>query len=244
MRLSTVVSRVAVLACSTLLVSCASLHVEPAVQQGHVLSSLPESPDRDGRYAIYLHGIGLDRAPEEVARQRFTRVTQALAAQGMIVIAEIRGPDTIRKSPEDLDKYAQRVAGQVNALLSAGVPARRIIVIGYSRGGVIAQMTAGHVGRVDVGYAILAGCVSEHGSVKGFVPVQMRYAERLAGRFLSVVDDADKDFASCAPYFARAGSAIVVEETTLSTGKGHALFSEPDPAWLVPVANWMRGGLP
>ena len=238
MPLSTIVSCLAVLFGSVLVAGCKSLDAS-ASRSGAVLAALPSEPHRDSRYAIYLHGVVLDRMPEPAAVERFTRITHTLAAHGLVVIAEIRGPDTIRKSPEDLDRYARKVAAQVNALLQAGVPAHRISVVGYSRGGVIAQMTAGYVGRRDVGYAVLAGCVSERGAVKSFVPVLMRYAEKLAGRFLSVIEESDADFGSCAPYLAKAGNAVMVEETVLSTGKGHLLFSEPDDRWLAPLTTWL-----
>ena len=240
MPLATSVLRVAALCCPVLLGACQSIDVDTTARQGRVVRTAPANPEPGARYAIYLHGNGLDRVPEAPALQRFDRVTEALAAQGLVVIAEIRGQDTIRKSPEDLDLYARKVARQVNDLLAAGVPARHVTVVGYSRGGLIAQMTAGYVGRADVGYAILAACVSERGSVKSFVPVQMRYAEKLAGRFLSVIEESDADFGSCAPYFARAGNAAVAAESSVSTGKGHLLFSEPDERWLTPLAAWLR----
>jgi hypothetical protein len=54
-----------------------------------------------------------------------------------------RPAGTIQKVPEDLDRHARKVAGQVGQLLAADVPARLINVIGYSRGATLALVTAG-----------------------------------------------------------------------------------------------------
>lgn len=222
---------------SIFLGACAS---PPTLINGSVTDAVPATPDPSARYAIYLHGIGLDRPADDAVRARFSAVTRSLADAGIQVIAEVRGPGTIKKSPEDLDAYARKVASQVAALRTAGVPPRNISVIGYSRGGVIALMSAGFVAHPEVGFAILAGCVSERGAAKKFVPVLMRYAEKLDGRFLSVVEESDADFSSCEPYFERAGAKPVRSETLLRTGKGHLLFAEPVDAWVAPVTQWVH----
>lgn len=218
--------------------ACANQATRP---EGSVEAAVPATPDPSARYAIYLHGIALDRAADEGAKARFAAVTRSLADAGIRVVAEIRGPATIQKSPQDLDTYARRVAMQVSALRGAGVPERNINVIGYSRGGVIALMSAGFVDHPEVGFAILAGCVSDQGAFKRSAPVMMRYAEKLKGRFLSLVEESDPDFASCEPYFEKAGAKPAREETLLRTGKGHLLFAEPADAWVVPVTRWING---
>lgn len=76
--------------------------------------------------------------------------------------------------------------------------------------------------------------------MKQFVPVLMRYAEKLKGRFLSLVDESDADFGSCAPYFAKAIEKPVTAETILQTGKGHLFFNEPSDAWVRPLAQWAQ----
>lgn len=53
-----------------------------------------------------------------------------------------------------------------------------------------------------------------------------------------LIEQSDADFASCAPYFARA-AGVVSTEKTLHTGKGHLAFVEPDPAWLEPLGRWL-----
>lgn len=206
---------------------------------GDVIPAVPASPDKAARYLIYLHGSGIDRVGLYRASENFRANTQALAARGFTVIAEVRPQYAIRKVPEDLDTYARRIAAQVETLLQAQVPARSIAVVGYSRGGSIALMASGYVNNREVGYAILAGCVSETGEYKQYVPVLLLdVVPKLNGRFLSLVDASDPDFASCRGYFASAPGKPDLQETILRTGKGHGLFSEPLEVWLLPVTEW------
>lgn len=210
-----------------------------AAGAGEVTNSLPDAPDKAARYLIYLHGSGIDRTGVDRARENFRGNARGLADHGFSVIAEVRPQGAIRKVPEDLDAYARKIAAQVENLLKAQVPARNITIVGYSRGGAIALMVSGFVGNPEVGYVILAGCVSEGGAFKQFVPMLLSdYATKLKGRFLSLVDEADPDFSSCSTYFSKAPEKPDQKETILRTGKGHVLFSDPLDVWIRPVAEW------
>jgi dienelactone hydrolase len=218
----------------------AACQTSPTQRQGEVTATVPSNPDRTATYAIYLHDIALDRAPDDPERRaRLERVTAKLAGEGINIIAEVRPAGTIQKFPDDQEKYAKKVAGQVNQLLSAGVPARRINVVGYSRGAFIALLTATYVSNSEVGYVVLAACMNETGAFKQFARALMRYSEKLSGQFLSIWDQADPDFASCAPYFAKATSRPANVEIMLTTGKGHQFGAEPD-VWIGPAVKWMQ----
>lgn len=232
----------AALAATALAACAAPAGPEPPLSSspGAVLPDVPDRPDPRAVHVIYLHGITLDRAPDDAARGRFRALVAALSQEGVTVVAEIRPPGTIQKSPEDLERYARRVASQVHHLLAAGVPARRVNVVGYSRGGVIAQMVSGYVAHDGIGYAVLAGCVSEQGAAKQFAPVMFGHAQRLRGAMLSITEASDPDFASCAPYTGRAAQPVAMQEVVLQTGKGHLLFAQAEDSWLRPLANWLR----
>lgn len=226
----------AVLSC--LLVAC---QTGLAHRPGEVTATVPSNPDRSAIYAIYIHDIALDRAPEDAERRaRLGRVTAKLASEGINVIAEVRPAGTLQKFPDDHEKYAQKVAAQVGQLLSAGVPPRHINVIGYSRGAFLALLTSTYVNRADVGYVLLAACMNETGAFKQFALALSRYSEKLNGQFLSIREQSDPDFGSCTSYFAKATSRPVTAETVLATGKGHQFAVEPDDVWVVPAVKWMR----
>lgn len=233
---STSLATVAVVTLLAALSGCQSM--PPRV--GTISTDVPAAPDRAGRHVIYVHDNALDRTPDDAERRaRWVRVTQAIAASGANVIAEVRPAGTIQKPPEDLDRYARRVARQVQQLLAAGVPASRVTVVGYSRGAVMTLMSSTHVADPRVGYVAIAGCMNETGAFKAFVPVMMRYAEKFSGEFLAVNEQSDPDFASCTPYFARSTSRHSLAERTLATGKGHNFAVETDAAWVEPVTSWI-----
>jgi dienelactone hydrolase len=234
-----VLLRSVAVAVSWFLVACQTSSVN---RPGEVTVTVPHSMDRAAIYAIYIHDIALDRTPEDPERRaRLGRVTGKLASEGIHVIAEVRPAGTIQKFPDDQEKYAQKIAAQVGQLLAAGVPARHINVIGYSRGAFLALLAATYVNRADVGYVLLAACMNDTGALKQFAPALMRYSEKLNGQFLSIREQSDPDFGSCTPYFERATSRPMNIETVLMTGKGHQFAMEPDEAWVGPAWKWMRG---
>lgn len=213
--------------------------VSPFAFAGEVVQSLPDMPDKAARYVIYIHGAGPDLVGLMRAKEDVSRNTKELAARGFMVVAEVRPQGTIRKVPEDLDIYAKKIAEQVSSLLAAKVPPENISVVGYSRGGQIVQIVAGVVGRSDISYAILAGCFSDNGTAKQFVPLMADYAKKLKGRFISLVDEADPAFSSCSSYFARAVEKPVYIESILRTGRGHDLFNTPTDDWFKPLVDWI-----
>ena len=224
-------------------VAVGACHTLPgAPRSGIVLTAVPEVPDRVAHYAIYLHDVALDRNPDDPERRaRFDRVVKALAGAGLVVIAEVRPAGTIQKVPEDLDRYAQRIAAQARQLVAAGVPAKQINVVGYSRGATLTLITAGHVANSSVGYVVIAGCMTDSGAFKQFAPMLSRYAEKLTGQFLSIAEQSDADFGSCATYFAKASTRPTHVETIVHTGKGHVFAMEPDEAWVRPTVAWIMG---
>jgi hypothetical protein len=209
-------------------------------RSGAVFTAVPQAPSRGAHYSIYVHDVALDRNPDDPERRaRFNRVLKALAADGLIVVAEVRPAGTIQRVPDDLDRYARKIASQVRELLAAGIPARQINVVGYSRGAALTLMAAGYVANSGIGYVVIAGCMTETGAFKQFAPMLDRYAEKLAGQFLSIAERSDSDFGSCAPYFAKAAARPPHAETIVHTGKGHAFAMEPDEAWVRPTVSWI-----
>ena len=234
-------TRRAVIALAVLALSACSL-LPKSWHAGTVMTAVPQVPDRGAHYAIYVHDVALDRNPDDTERRaRFDRVVMALATDGLHVIAEVRPAGTIQKVPQDLDRYSQKLAGQVQQLLAAGVPAHQIDVLGYSRGAALTLITATHVANSNVGYVVIAGCMTENGSFKQFAPMFMRYAEKLSGQFLSIAEQSDKDFGSCTPYFDKAMARPIYADIMLTTGKAHAFAMEPDEAWVRPTVTWIKG---
>jgi len=135
------------LACALLLAHCT------AFAQKH--PALAESQP----IIIYLHGqIIEDSGPTPTQpRWRFydyPAVVEALGAKGAIVESEVRD------SGADVYEYARKTVSRIETLISEGVSPKRIIVVGFSKGGAITLFVSRLSQRPDIRYVTLAACSS------------------------------------------------------------------------------------
>jgi predicted esterase len=197
-----------------------------------VHDELPSSIDPKSRHVLYLHGRIIEthgRRPThpEYGVYEYDRIVEALAAHGVQVLSEVRPADT------GIGTYGQKVASQIRLLLAAGVPAERITVVGFSKGGIIAIAVSTLLRESDVRYVLLGAC-----SRAVFDTAELR----VTGRVLSIYEGSDEVGVSCAPLFARSPVAVELEEIRIDTGLRHGAFYEPRDAWLVPTSRWIHGG--
>jgi hypothetical protein len=175
---------------------------------------------------IYLHGRiieeqGPDAVSPEFGAYEYRAILDSLRAGGFVVLSEVRPPGT------DLDRYAERVAAQVDSLLRAGVPPARIAVVGFSKGGGIAIRTSARLRRTDLTFVFLASCGEGNPGVV------------VAGRLLSVYEESDPLGRSCAPLFAGGRRGSIYSEHQTRTGLKHGAFYRPLREWLAPVRAWI-----
>jgi hypothetical protein len=193
---------------------------------GAVHADVPASIDPAARYLIYLHGRilevqGRQAVSPDFGKYEYDAILKALADKGLVVISELRGPDT---GPA----YAKKVAAQVRKLVAGGVPANHITVAGFSKGGLLARATAVELADPAVNFVIMAGC--------GRGPDDAG-AARLKGRLLSLYDESDEMAGSCQRLF---GPGMQTKEVKLTTGLRHGLFFRPRADWIDLVADWAR----
>ena len=201
---------------------------------GRILEQVPESPDPAAHYLFYLHGRIIEvQGPEAVSadfgRYEYRRILETFADRGFVVVAEVREDGAGRE-------FAVATARQVRRLLDAGVPARSITVVGFSKGGFLALGVSSLVGSDEVGYAILAGCGPDPGWVE-------RMGPRIRGRFLSLLDRSDRLSPSCAPLFEAAEQVREKGEHVFDTGLDHGLFYRPRADWVDRLVEW-AGSVP
>ena len=205
---------------------------------GSVLSGLPQRIDPRANYLIFLHGrIVEEHGPHPTdprfGAYEFQGILDSLAARGFAVIGEVRSQGT------EIASYAGHVVAQVQSLLAAGVPPRRIAVVGFSKGGAIALVAASRLRHPEVRFVSLAGCGDW---------LFKRFKVDLTGPVLSLYDKADDLATSCASVLSAGSNAAQRREILLQVGKGHGTFYRPDPAWLDPLAAWLAAsgtdGLP
>ena len=200
---------------------------------GRILEHAPESPDPTAHYLFYLHGRiievqGTEAVSPDFGRYEYDRILEMFADRGFVVVAEVREDGAGRE-------FAVATARQVRRLLDAGVPARNITVVGFSKGGYLALGVSAIVASEEVGYAILAGCGSDPGWIA-------RLGPRIRGRFLSLLDRSDRLSPSCEPLFAAAELVGDKSEHVFDTGLDHGLFYRPRVDWVDRLVGWARSG--
>jgi hypothetical protein len=206
------------------------LSAAPApAQSGSVLHDVPAQPRPDARYLIYLHGRIIEEKGARPTDERFgtyeyQQILDTLAASGANVIAELRPQGT------DFRAFGSHVADQVRRLLASGVPAERISVVGFSKGGAIAIIASALLGEPGVTFVFLGSCGDW---VKGRDDVDVR------GRILSIYESSDELGTSCEPLFAQASDPGEPRELRIATGAAHGAFFRPRPEWLDPVYQWV-----
>ncbi|MEC9364242.1 MAG: alpha/beta hydrolase [Pseudomonadota bacterium] len=198
-----------------------------AAGAGPVLDSLPTTIDPSATYLLYLHGrIIEDRGPRAMHPQwglyDLEAVSRALAARDAIVVARQRAPGS--RVRED----AEAVQEQVRALLAAGVPAPRIVVVGFSKGAAIAMLAAAGLPE-PLRLVVLAGCAPG-----------MRGPLTLSAHVLSIHERSDPLGESCAALLSGGGEASFTE-IAIATGRSHGAFFLPQDEWVVPLLDWVHG---
>jgi len=201
---------------------------EPKPTPGAVHTVVPETPDPAAHYLIYLHGAIIEtqgRRPThpEYGVYEYDQILDSLAARGFQVISEARPAGT--KVPA----YAEKVAGQVRALVEAGVPADHVAVAGHSKGAMITLGASSLLDLPGVRYVVMAGCFRGGSPIRGI---------HLSGHLLSIVDESDRLAGPCDTIFANAPGFEETKEITLHTGLGHGAFYRPMNDWLDPLTAW------
>lgn len=207
------------------------LSATPALaQKGAILDEVPAQVRPGARYVIYLHGRIIEEQGPHAVDERFgsyeyQQILDSLAASGAEVISEQRPRGT------DFRAFGSRVADQVRRLLAAGVPAERIAVVGFSKGGAIAMVASALLADPRVTFVFLAPCGDW---VNGRDDVDVR------GRILSIYEASDELGTSCEPLFAQASEPGEHREIRIDTGAGHGAFFRPRPEWLDPLFEWIE----
>jgi hypothetical protein len=199
-------------------------------QSGAVWAGVPAQVRPDARYVIYLHGRIVEEKGRRPTDERFgiyeyQQILDTLAASGAEVISEQRPGGT------DFRAFGSHVADQVRRLLAGGVPAERIAVVGFSKGGAIAMIASALLDDARVTFVFLGSCGDW---------VQGRDDLDVRGRILSIYEASDELGTSCEPLFAQAGDPGEHREIRIDTGAGHGAFFRPRSEWLDPLFQWVE----
>ena len=197
---------------------------------GELYTDFPQQIRVGEKYVFYSHGFIVEGTNPRPVNQRwgtyeFPAVKRALADPGYNLIAYHRPAKT------DPVLFAEKMAGDIRTLLSQGVNAEDIYLVGFSRGGAISILTSNVLKQEKVNLVILAGCSK-------YMKKNPQY--RIYGKVYSIYETSD-GVGSCQFVIDRSPGAQAFEEIAISTGKEHGAFYRPIPQWLVPVKKWLNG---
>lgn len=179
------------------------------------------------KYLFYLHGKivedqGVKAVHERFGAYEYEKIIDGFRNEGFDVISEARPKET------DVERYAEKTAGQIRQLLKDGTPPENITVVGASKGAFIAMLTSTYLKNRDVNFVIIAGC----GADKGFLKLV-----NLHGNILSIYEKSDVA-KSCREFFDDAKGLNKQKEVALETGLAHGFLYHPMREWLIPTLDW------
>jgi len=193
-----------------------------------VLKDVPAAPDKQTKYLFYLHGRlienqGIRPTDPRYGVYEYEDILKTFAAKGFTVISEARPRDT------DVNQYAEKVKGQIQTLLKAGVPPQHITVLGASKGALIAMRVSTVVRNNNVNFVIMSNCNDR---------VDQNFNIDLHGNVLSIYDMNDEFGRTCQKFFAKATGLGKHNEVVLKIGTGHAVLYRPMKEWVDLVVDW------
>lgn len=208
--------------------ACGAEDSPPAEQALQILTDVPAEIDPDARFLFYLHGAIIERAGvrpthPEFGVYEYQEILEVFAGRGFVVISEARPGGT------DGTAYAAKVAGQVRALITAGVATENITVVGFSKGGGIAIMVSSLLTEERLNFVFMGACG----------PWLDKRPEIVShGRLLALREASDDLVGSCEALFGRVTGESDREEITVTLGGGHGAFYRPRAEWIEPVVEW------
>lgn len=190
----------------------------------------PISIDPQQEYVIYSHGLiveGRNSMPvhPEWGQYDFPAIKAQLDREERFQLIAHHRPEST-----EVLAYVDQLVTWVNLLVAAGVPARKITLIGFSRGGELSARAASALKPLPINTILLATCWGQG--------VQTQDRITFAGRFLSVYEQTD-GAGSCERLASRSELLASFAEVKLNTGLAHGAFFTPLEVWIDPVLKWL-----
>ncbi len=207
-------------------------HLGLIMNAQHIYSTTPENINPDNTYVFYLHGAivqqqGANAISDRFGPYEYDNIVQAFADKGYQVISEVRPKDA------EITGYAEKIADEIDKLLSSGVPTNKITVVGASMGGYITLEVAYKLKNPNLNYVVLGLC-SDY-AFKYF----SNHNSELCGNFFSIYEKSD-DAKSCSQLLDQSSCGKKLKELALDMGNGHGFLYKPYSEWVGPLIAWIN----
>lgn len=176
----------------------------------------------------FLETHELDEVHPEFGRVEYKETISEFEKKGLKVISEIREGNI------NVNEYAQRIVQQIDSLISIGVQASKITVVGTSKGGYIAQYVSTLANNPELNFVFI-GSFQER-------DIQNIPAINFCGNILNIFEKTD--FYGVSAVHKRQNSTCNIvnfKEIELNTGMGHGFLFKPLKEWIEPTIQWAKG---
>ncbi len=185
------------------------------------------------RYIFFLHNRFLEEhelndAHPEYGRAEYNEIISEFQKNGFKVISEKRNGNV------NVREYAQGVVRQIDSLLSTGLKAQNITVVGISKGGYIAQYVSTIAENPDLNF-VLIGC---------FMDSDMEEIPDInfCGNILNIYERTDPFGVSAIARKENSTCTIThFKEIEVNTGLNHGFLYKAMKEWMAPTMEWARG---
>ncbi len=188
-------------------------------------------PTGNANYIFFLHNKfaeenDLNVAHPQYGKVAYIKIIETFQKEG-IVLSEKRKPNT------DVKKYAKKVVQQIDSLLSLGIEANRISVIGTSKGGYIAQYVSTYARNSDINYVFI-GCF-QNDDIENYPDIQF------CGNILTIYEKSDPFGVSAIQRKNTSKLKInQFKEIELNTNLNHGFLYQSHNEWLEPCLMWIN----
>lgn len=198
------------------------------VHAGKTYEQFPDKVDPNKNYVFYSHGKIVEGTNTNPIHPRwgeyeFPAVKEALSSNKYTLVAYHRPENTNPK------KFALKLSNDVQKLISLGVKAKNISLVGFSRGGEITILASNNLQNPDVNIILLASCANFMKNIEVF---------KVYGKVSSIYETSDM-VGSCQFLINQSSNVSSFNEISISTGKEHGAFFKPIPEWVKPVKRWL-----
>lgn len=182
-------------------------------------------PLSSSKHVFYLHGRiievqGIHAVHKEFGPYLYEDIIDYLNNTGAIVHHEVRSVDT------DFHAFSENISGRIDSLIHQGINPQDIIIVGASKGAVMA-MNIANMNTNPVHYILL-------GANNNFIEEQNAW--NLHGQILGIYERSDSLAGRNYDYWIQQSTnATRFEQLEINTGLGHGFLYRPIEAWWLPV---------
>lgn len=200
-----------------------------------ILSSLLFTCDSepDDRIIFFIHNRflevhQLDELHPQYGRTEYKEIIREFEDNEFKVISEIRTGNVNARN------YAETVVRQIDSLILIGIEAKKITVIGTSKGGYIAQYVSTLANNPNLNFVFIASFRNQ--DIESIPEINY------CGNILNIYEKTDPFGVSAIERKHNSTCHIKnYKDIELNTGLGHGFLFKPLKEWIAPSVNWAKG---